>query len=62
MQDIVGSETTEEVEPTQQRIIHINAPQPVKYCSNKVRSVFNNKGYYIKATCRVNCFQQNLVQ
>ena len=36
MQDVVGSETTEEVEPTQQRIIHINALQPVKYCNNKV--------------------------
>jgi hypothetical protein len=45
MQDVVGSETTEEVEPTQQRIIHINALQPVKYCNNKVRSVINNKGY-----------------
>ncbi|CAC5421630.1 DRS2 [Mytilus coruscus] len=36
MQDVLGSETTEDVEPTQQRVIYINAPQPVKYCNNKV--------------------------
>ncbi|XP_060084293.1 phospholipid-transporting ATPase IA-like [Ylistrum balloti] len=36
MQDGMGSETTEEVEPSKQRVIYINAPQPVKYCYNKI--------------------------
>ncbi|XP_076070269.1 putative phospholipid-transporting ATPase IA isoform X5 [Mytilus galloprovincialis] len=36
MQEVLASETTEDVEPTQQRVIYINSPQPVKYCNNKV--------------------------
>ena len=40
MQDGPESETTEEVEPTNQRIVYINTPQPVKYCSNKIRYLF----------------------
>ncbi|XP_061165373.1 probable phospholipid-transporting ATPase IA isoform X3 [Saccostrea echinata] len=36
MNDGLGSETTEEVEPQKQRVIYINAPQPVKYCYNKI--------------------------
>nr|XP_022321907.1 probable phospholipid-transporting ATPase IA isoform X3 [Crassostrea virginica] len=36
MQDGLGSETTEEVEPQKQRVIYVNAPQPVKYCYNKI--------------------------
>ncbi|KAK3100430.1 hypothetical protein FSP39_019862 [Pinctada imbricata] len=34
--DGLGSETTEEVEPQKQRVIYVNAPQPVKYCYNKI--------------------------
>lgn len=37
MHDGLGSETTEEVEPQKQRVIYVNAPQPVKYCYNKIR-------------------------
>nr|XP_019918067.2 probable phospholipid-transporting ATPase IA isoform X5 [Crassostrea gigas] len=36
MHDGLGSETTEEVEPQKQRVIYVNAPQPVKYCYNKI--------------------------
>ncbi|XP_056012392.1 probable phospholipid-transporting ATPase IA isoform X3 [Ostrea edulis] len=36
MNDGLGSETTEEVEPQKQRVIYVNAPQPVKYCYNKI--------------------------
>ncbi|XP_064608442.1 probable phospholipid-transporting ATPase IA isoform X3 [Liolophura sinensis] len=34
--DGAESETTEEVEPQKTRVIHINAPQPQKYCSNQI--------------------------
>ncbi|KAL3880445.1 hypothetical protein ACJMK2_032682, partial [Sinanodonta woodiana] len=36
MQNVLESETTEEVQPQNSRIILINAPQPIKYCSNKI--------------------------
>lgn len=42
MQDGPESETTEEVEPTNQRIVYINTPQPVKYCSNKISTAKYN--------------------
>jgi len=36
----LGSETTEEVKPGNERVIYINSPQPSKYCNNKIRSVY----------------------
>lgn len=36
MHNPAGSETTEEVQPQNERVIHINSLQPVKYCSNKI--------------------------
>ncbi|XP_045203321.2 probable phospholipid-transporting ATPase IA isoform X3 [Mercenaria mercenaria] len=36
MPHALGSETTEEVQPQNERIIYINSSQPSKYCSNKI--------------------------
>ena len=32
-----GSEATEELEPSERRVIFVNRAQPHKYCSNKIR-------------------------
>ncbi|XP_036360551.1 probable phospholipid-transporting ATPase IA isoform X3 [Octopus sinensis] len=42
MHDVPESETTEEVEPTNQRVVYINTSQPVKYCSNKISTAKYN--------------------
>ncbi|XP_041359163.1 probable phospholipid-transporting ATPase IA isoform X2 [Gigantopelta aegis] len=42
MNEMPASETTEVVEPHQQRIIHLNIPQQTKFCSNKISTAKYN--------------------